>query len=196
MKGDVKIASKTNPPSSFPINWNTLDMAEEEDKHGKQEEYPPVLWVFVPLRKQTEQMQCKLRKNCNSAHHVLLASPQRIHSAASLRNVPLEVATADPHTQLWTANQSVEKWNLNKEVNSVKTIPCSGKKNTSAFCWLYLPFPPQCAEMHTFTVRQKRVGAEATAWVCAKQWCNCSAAEEGRPVWGHLPGYRAVPTTW
>lgn len=65
VKGDVKIASKTNPPSSFPINRNTLDMAEEEGKHGKQEEYPPLLWVFVPLRKQTEQMQCRLRKNCN-----------------------------------------------------------------------------------------------------------------------------------
>lgn len=68
VKGDVKTASKTNPPSSFPINRNTLDMAEEEDKHGKQEEYPPLLWVFVPLRKQTEQMQVQAQEKLQPQH--------------------------------------------------------------------------------------------------------------------------------
>lgn len=40
-------------------------MAEEKDKHGKQEEGSPLLWVFVPLRNQSEQMQCRLRRNWN-----------------------------------------------------------------------------------------------------------------------------------
>lgn len=65
VKGDVRIVSKTSLSSSFSINGNTLDMAEEEDKHGKQEEDPCLLWVFVPLRNQTEHTQCRLRRNCN-----------------------------------------------------------------------------------------------------------------------------------
>lgn len=92
-------------------------------------------------------------ETATSALHVVSASPGRMHSPASLRNVSLEVATADSHTQLWTASLSVKKWNWKKVVNLVQTLPCSRKKNTSAFCCL----PSlSCVEMHAFTVCQKQ----------------------------------------
>ena len=65
MKEDVRIVSKTSPPFSFLLNRNALDMAEEEEKHGKQKEDPPLLWPFMPLRYQTEHVRCSLRRNCN-----------------------------------------------------------------------------------------------------------------------------------
>jgi len=63
VKGDVRIVSKTSPPSFFPLTRNGFELAEEEEKHGKQKEDPPLLWLFMPLRYQAESMHCSLRRN-------------------------------------------------------------------------------------------------------------------------------------
>lgn len=67
VKGDVRIISKTSLSFSFLLNRNTLDEAEQEEKHSKQEggsfspvalhafEVPNQAYVLQPQKKQQPQ---------------------------------------------------------------------------------------------------------------------------------------------